>query len=107
MGTFLGVPIRVRDEVFGNLYLTEKRGGGEFDEEDEAIVIALATAAGVAIENARLYEETRRRETWLQASSEITTSLLSGSRAARGAHPDGAAGPGDGRRRRRGGAAAG
>ncbi|MEU7893310.1 GAF domain-containing protein [Nonomuraea sp. NPDC049152] len=78
MGTFLGVPVRVRDEVFGNLYLTEKRGGGEFDEEDEAIVVALATAAGVAVENARLYEETRRRETWLQASSEITTSLLSG-----------------------------
>ncbi|MFI7416298.1 GAF domain-containing protein [Nonomuraea sp. NPDC049684] len=78
MGTFLGVPVRVRDEVFGNLYLTEKRGGGDFDEEDEAIVIALATAAGVAVENARLYEESRRRETWLQASSEVTTSLLSG-----------------------------
>ncbi|MFI9846656.1 GAF domain-containing sensor histidine kinase [Nonomuraea sp. NPDC051941] len=78
MGTFLGVPVRVRDEVFGNLYLTEKRGGGEFDEEDEAIVIALATAAGVAVENARLYEMSRRRETWLQASSEVTTSLLSG-----------------------------
>ncbi|GAA4592260.1 two-component system sensor histidine kinase [Planotetraspora phitsanulokensis] len=78
MGTFLGVPVRVRDEVFGNLYLTEKRGGEEFDEEDEAIVVALATAAGVAIENARLFEETRRRETWLQASSEITTALLSG-----------------------------
>ncbi|MCG5218928.1 GAF domain-containing protein [Streptosporangium soli] len=78
MGSFLGVPVRVRDEVFGNLYLTEKRGGGEFDEEDQAIVIALATAAGVAIENARLYEETRRRETWLTASSQISTSLLSG-----------------------------
>ncbi|MEV7011385.1 GAF domain-containing sensor histidine kinase, partial [Streptosporangium sp. NPDC051022] len=79
MGSFLGVPIRVRDEVFGNLYLTEKRGGGgTFDEEDEAIVTALATAAGVAVENARLYEDTRRREMWLQASSEITTSLLSG-----------------------------
>lgn len=78
MGTFLGVPVRVRDEVFGNLYLTEKRGGADFDEEDEAIVIALATAAGVAVENARLYEETRRRETWLRASSEVTTSLLSG-----------------------------
>ncbi|MFI6483553.1 GAF domain-containing sensor histidine kinase [Nonomuraea sp. NPDC050663] len=78
MGSFLGVPVRVRDEVFGNLYLTEKRGGAEFDEEDEAIVIALATAAGVAVENARLYEETRSRETWLRASSEITTSLLSG-----------------------------
>jgi signal transduction histidine kinase len=78
MGSFLGVPIRVRDEVFGNLYLTEKRGGGEFDEEDEAIVVALATAAGVAVENARLYEETRRREAWLEASTEITTRLLSG-----------------------------
>ncbi|WP_344317454.1 sensor histidine kinase [Acrocarpospora pleiomorpha] len=78
MGTFLGVPIQVRDEVFGNLYLTEKRGGGEFDEEDEAVVIALATAAGVAVENARLYDESRRRETWLQASAEVTTSLLSG-----------------------------
>ncbi|NUR88203.1 MAG: GAF domain-containing protein [Nonomuraea sp.] len=78
MGTFLGVPVRVRDEVFGNLYLTEKRGGGEFDEEDEAVVIALATAAGVAVENARLYEESRRRETWLEASAEVTTSLLSG-----------------------------
>ncbi|GAA3820488.1 two-component system sensor histidine kinase [Sphaerisporangium flaviroseum] len=78
MGSFLGVPVRVREEVFGNLYLTEKRGGGEFDDEDEAIVVALATAAGVAIENARLYEETRRRESWLQASSEITTRLLSG-----------------------------
>ncbi|SEH02446.1 Histidine kinase [Nonomuraea solani] len=78
MGTFLGVPVRVRDEVFGNLYLTEKRGGVDFDEEDEAVVIALATAAGVAVENARLYEESRRRETWLQASSEVTTSLLSG-----------------------------
>ncbi|MFD0851695.1 GAF domain-containing protein, partial [Actinomadura adrarensis] len=65
MHTFLGVPIRVRDEVFGNLYLTEKAGGGQFEEEDEIVVTALATAAGVAIENARLYEEARRRERWL------------------------------------------
>ncbi|MDP9867817.1 MULTISPECIES: sensor histidine kinase [Streptosporangium] len=78
MGSFLGVPIRVREEVFGNLYLTEKRGGGEFDAEDEAIVTALATAAGVAIENARLYADSLRRERWLQASAEVTTSLLSG-----------------------------
>jgi signal transduction histidine kinase len=78
MGTFLGVPILVRDEVFGNLYLTEKAGGGEFEDDDEVVVTALATAAGVAIENARLYEETRRRERWLQASTEISTALLSG-----------------------------
>ncbi|WP_019633344.1 GAF domain-containing sensor histidine kinase [Actinomadura atramentaria] len=78
MGTFLGVPIRVRDEVFGNLYLTEKAGGGEFDADDEVVVGALATAAGVAIENARLYEEGRRREQWLEASAEVATRLLSG-----------------------------
>jgi signal transduction histidine kinase len=78
MQTFLGVPVRVRDEVFGNLYLTEKANGTDFDEEDENVVLALATAAGVAIENARLYESVRRRERWLQASSEVTTALLSG-----------------------------
>lgn len=78
MRTFLGVPIRVRDEVFGNLYLTEKAGGGAFEEDDGAVVTALATAAGVAIENARLYEETLRRERWLEASAEISTALLSG-----------------------------
>ncbi|MFB7271804.1 GAF domain-containing protein [Streptomyces sp. NPDC056244] len=78
MRSFLGVPIRVRDEVFGNLYLTEKRGGGEFDAEDESVLSTLAVAAGVAIENARLYEEARRREQWLAASAEVTSSLLSG-----------------------------
>ncbi|MEU5878682.1 GAF domain-containing protein [Spirillospora sp. NPDC047279] len=78
MRRFLGVPIRIRDEVFGNLYLTEKSDGGEFDEDDEIVVTALATAAGVAIENARLYEQTRRRERWLEASAEISTALLSG-----------------------------
>jgi signal transduction histidine kinase len=78
MRRFLGVPIRVRDEVFGNLYLTEKAGGGEFDEDDESVVAALATAAGVAIENARLYQEARQRERWREASAEVSTSLLSG-----------------------------
>jgi signal transduction histidine kinase len=81
MGTFLGVPIRVRDEVFGNLYLTEKRDGGEFTEGDEHLVVALAAAAGIAVENARLFEETRRREQWLTASSEVTTRLLRGAQA--------------------------
>ncbi|MER5379860.1 GAF domain-containing protein [Streptomyces sp. NPDC002688] len=78
MNTFLGVPIRVRDQVFGNLYLTEKRGGAQFDEEDVAVTLTLAVAAGVAIDNARLYEESRLRERWLQANAEITHSLMSG-----------------------------
>ncbi|WP_225094550.1 GAF domain-containing protein, partial [Streptomyces sp. CoH27] len=79
MNSFLGVPIRVRDQVFGNLYLTEKRGGLAFDEEDEAVLSTLAVAAGVAIDNARLYEDSRLRERWLRANAEITHSLMSGS----------------------------
>ncbi|MFJ7911332.1 GAF domain-containing protein [Kitasatospora sp. NPDC096204] len=79
MRTFLGVPVRVRDEVFGNLYLTDKRGGEEFDADDESVIATLAVAAGVAIDNARLYEEAQRQQRWLSASAEITRSLLSGS----------------------------
>ena len=79
MRTFLGVPVRVRDEVFGNLYLTDKRGGGEFTEDDEAVLVALGAAAGVAIENARLYESARRQQRQIQASADVTTRLLSGS----------------------------
>ena len=82
MKTFLGAPVRIRDEVFGNLYLTEKQGGGEFDEEDEAVLVALGAAAGVAIGNARLYEEARRQQQWLQASGEVTQQLLSGAETA-------------------------
>ena len=78
MSSFLGVPIRIRDEVYGNLYLTEKRDGGGFDEADEAVLVALAAAAGVAIENARLYDEARRQQRWLAANSEVTRTLLSG-----------------------------
>ena len=76
MTSFLGVPVRVRDEVFGNLYLTECSNGA-FTPEDEELVSALAATAGVAIENARLYEEARRRQEWLQASTEVTQQLLS------------------------------
>ncbi|MGZ0232178.1 GAF domain-containing protein [Streptomyces sp. CPS1] len=79
MNSFLGVPIRVRGQVFGNLYLTEKRGGLQFDEEDEAVLSTLAVAAGVAIDNARLYEDSRLRERWLLANAEITHGLMSGS----------------------------
>ncbi|WBB94586.1 GAF domain-containing sensor histidine kinase [Verrucosispora sp. WMMC514] len=76
MHTFLGVPVRIRDQVFGNLYLAEKQGGVEFTEDDEEIVVALAGAAGVAIENARLYALAHRRERWLAATAEITSLLL-------------------------------
>jgi signal transduction histidine kinase len=82
MRSFLGVPVRVRDEVFGNLYLTNKRGGAEFTEDDEAVLVALGGAAGVAVENARLYEAARRQQRWIQASAEVTTRLLSGSEPA-------------------------
>ncbi len=78
MRTFLGVPVRAGDRVFGNLYLTEKRGGGEFTEDDEAVLTALGAAAGVAVENARLYEEATRQQRLLRASSELTMQLLSG-----------------------------
>ena len=82
MRSFLGVPVRVRDEVFGNLYLTNKRGGGKFTEDDEAVLVALGAAAGVAVENARLYGAARRQQRWIQASAEVTTRLLSGSEPA-------------------------
>lgn len=78
MSSFLGVPIRVRGGVFGNLYLTEKHGGAAFTVEDQEVVVALSAAAGVAIENARLFEQSRRRERWLRASQEVTRSLMSG-----------------------------
>ncbi|GAB3956761.1 two-component system sensor histidine kinase [Micromonospora vulcania] len=76
MHSFLGVPVRIREQVFGNLYLAEKQGGAQFTEDDEEIVVALAAAAGVAIENARLYALAHRRERWLAATAEITTVLL-------------------------------
>ncbi|WP_166028445.1 MULTISPECIES: GAF domain-containing sensor histidine kinase [Streptomyces] len=78
MRTFLGAPVQVREKVFGNLYLTDKRGGVPFDADDEAVLRSLATAAGVAIDNARLYEESRRRERRLAANEDITRALLSG-----------------------------
>ncbi|MFC4494353.1 GAF domain-containing sensor histidine kinase [Streptomyces ovatisporus] len=78
MRSFLGVPIRVRDEVFGNLYLAEKRDSKEFDSEDETVLSTLAAAAGVAIENARLYEEANYRQRWMEANAEVTRALLSG-----------------------------
>ncbi|MFE7622636.1 GAF domain-containing sensor histidine kinase [Streptomyces sp. NPDC057509] len=78
MRTFLGVPIRVRGEIFGNLYLAEKDGGGEFSDYDLHLVRVLATEAGIAIGNARLYEAARQRERWIDGSVAVTTALLSG-----------------------------
>ncbi len=78
MTSFLGVPIRVRGEVFGNLYLTDKKGGAAFTDADEQAVVAFATAAAVAIENARLYELATQKEKWQRAVSEIGTAVLSG-----------------------------
>ncbi len=80
MHTFLGVPIRVGDQVFGNLYLTEKAHGAAFTAEDEELLAALASAAGVAIDNARLYEIEQRRQRWLTATAEIARELLAGER---------------------------
>jgi signal transduction histidine kinase len=79
MHSFLGVPVRTRDTVFGTLYLTEKEGPGDFTDQDQRIVVALAAAAGVAIENARLHEQAAQRERWLAATVEITARLASSS----------------------------
>ncbi|HTJ36118.1 MAG TPA: GAF domain-containing protein [Dactylosporangium sp.] len=78
MHSFIGVPIRVRDRVFGNLYLAEKRGAAQFSRDDEDVVKALAGAAGVAIENATLFDEARRRRDWQEAMTSVTTVLLEG-----------------------------
>jgi signal transduction histidine kinase len=77
MDSFLGVPVVVRGEVFGNLYLTDKAEGA-FTSEDEELVAALAATAGIAIDNARLFAESRRRERWSAALAEISSTLLSG-----------------------------
>ncbi|MDX8147301.1 GAF domain-containing protein [Lentzea sp. BCCO 10_0061] len=81
MHSFLGVPVRVRDEIFGNLYMTEKIGDGDFTADDEVVLAALAAAAGVAVENARLFERSRMRERWLEATAEINAQLLGGATA--------------------------
>ena len=83
MRTFLGVPVRIRGEVYGNLYLTEKAGGQPFSEDDEVLVLALAAAAGIAIDNARLYEASKSRQSWIEATRDIGTELLAGTDLAR------------------------
>jgi signal transduction histidine kinase len=76
MSSFLGVPVRVREETFGNLYLAE-REGGNFTAEDEELLVSLAATAGAAIDHARLFDESKRRQRWATASAEITAALLS------------------------------
>ena len=80
MGSFLGVPVRIGEEVFGNLYLTERIAGGEFTADDEQLAIALAAAAGAAIANARRYAESEQRRRWLDASAQLTPLLLADNR---------------------------
>ncbi|TIC81817.1 GAF domain-containing protein [Nocardioides sp. GY 10127] len=75
MDTFLGVPVRIRGTVFGNLYLTQKDGGEDFTETDVMLVEALASAAGLVIENARAYTLGERRRQWLQAAAELVDEL--------------------------------
>lgn len=78
MRTFLGVPIRITDAVSGNLYLAEKANGQTFSDDDELLVQTLAAAAGIAIENARLYRQATARQSWIEATRDIATELLSG-----------------------------
>ena len=99
MHSFLGAPVRIRDEVFGNLYMAEKQGAEEFTAEDEAMLVALAAAAGVAIDNARLYDRSQRQRRWSEAVGELTQTLLEAHGRGRCPGPHGGPGrPADRRR---------
>jgi signal transduction histidine kinase len=76
MTLFLGVPIRIRGDVFGNLDLTDKHDGEVFTDIDEELMRVLASAAGVAIDNARLFDQLRRREAALAAIQEVAGAVL-------------------------------
>lgn len=79
MSSLLGMPLRVHSAPFGNLYLTDKHGGHDFTREDEQVLQALAAAASVAIENARLYDIAQLRERWARANDRISREVLAGS----------------------------
>lgn len=81
MSSFLGVPIRIRDEAFGSLYLTDKACGAPFTDDDAALVQALAAAAGIAVDNARHYESARTRHAWIEATRDTATEFLAGTDA--------------------------
>jgi signal transduction histidine kinase len=78
MKSFLGAPVKALGEVFGNIYLTEKQGASEFDVADQETLVVLATQAGVAVANARLFERAERRGRWLEAVREVTNAILDG-----------------------------
>jgi signal transduction histidine kinase len=78
MQPFLGAPVKARGRVFGNIYLTREPGARDFTPEDEQALLVLASQAGVAVENARLYDEARQRERRLEAIREIGTAILAG-----------------------------
>ncbi|MFE1644286.1 GAF domain-containing protein [Microbacterium sp. P01] len=75
MDAFLGVPLRVGDDVYGNLYLTSGRRG-PFTADDEELVLALAATAGIAIENARLYDIAKTREIWSITTADVMAAML-------------------------------
>ena len=85
MTTFLGAPVIARGTVYGNIYLTDKHGGEAFDEQDEEALVVLAAQAGIAIENARLYEESQARQRWLAAVRRDRQRDPLGARSRRGA----------------------
>ena len=76
MDSFLGVPVRVRNEIYGNLYLSNQ-STGSFSAEDQDLLAALAATAGIAIDNARLFDLAERRQRWSAASAEVVSALVS------------------------------
>src|SRR5437762_166157 len=78
MQPFLGAPVTARGRIFGNIYLTREPGAADFTEEDERSLLVLAAQAGVAVENARLHDESRQRERRLEAVGEIASAILTG-----------------------------
>ena len=76
MRSFLAAPVLIREEFFGNLYLTDKQGGAEFTAQDEELLVAVAGAAALAVENARLRAADHRHEQWQRATAEVTQQLL-------------------------------
>ncbi len=78
MQPFLGAPVTARGRIFGNIYLTREPDSADFTKDDEKSLLVLASQAGVAVENARLHDESRQRERRLEAVGEIATAILTG-----------------------------